>query len=105
MNEEYCIVITTFADDENGKKIIDSLISDRLAACVQVFPAQCYYRWKGEVRCDAEKLVLIKTKRSLYSEIQESIIANHEYDTPEVIQIPIENGLPGYLDWITEECR
>jgi periplasmic divalent cation tolerance protein len=105
MNEEYCIVITTYADESNGRKIIDALLSERLAACVQVMPIQSFYHWQGKVNCDDEKLVLIKTKRSLYAEVQESIIANHAYDTPEVIQVPISEGFPGYLNWIAGECR
>lgn len=105
MNEEYCIVITTYADEGNGRKIIDALLSERLAACVQVMPIRSFYHWQGKVNCDDEKLVLIKTKRSLYAEVQESIIANHAYDTPEVIQVPISEGFPGYLNWIAGECR
>ncbi len=102
---DYCIVITTFADDENGKKIIDTLISERLAACVQVCPIQSYYHWEGKVHCDAEKLVLIKTRQDLYEKVQQTIVANHAYDTPEVIRVGIEDGFPAYLDWITKECQ
>ena len=105
MNSDYCIVVTTFADDANGKKIIDALISERLAACVQVFPIQSHYHWKGEIECQTEKLAFIKTKSSLFSEVQESIVANHTYETPEVIQLPIESGFPAYLNWINTECK
>ncbi|MCI5223518.1 MAG: divalent-cation tolerance protein CutA [Candidatus Electrothrix sp. AR4] len=105
MNEEYCIVMTTYADESNGEKIIDALLSERLAACVQVMPIQSFYHWQGKVNRDEEKLVLIKTKRSLYTKVQESIIANHAYDTPEIIQLPISNGFPDYLKWISGECR
>ncbi len=105
MNEEYCIVITTYADESNGEKIIDALLAERLAACVQVMPITSFYRWQGKMNRDAEKLVLIKTKTSLYTKVQESILANHAYDTPEIIQVPITNGFPGYLDWIFGACR
>ncbi len=105
MSTDYCIVMTTFSDDANGKKIMDALISERLAACIQVIPMQSFYHWKGNVNCDDEKLALIKTKQSLYAKVQESILANHAYDTPEIIQVPINGGFPGYLNWISDECQ
>ena len=104
-SSEYCLVLTTFADDENGQQMIDALISSRLAACVQVMPIQSYYHWQGDVRCDGEKLVLIKTRTSLYEQVEASLIANHAYDTPEIVQVPIAAGFAGYLEWISNECQ
>lgn len=105
MHDECCIVITTFANDANGQQIIDTLLAERLAACVQVMPIQSWYRWQGKVNCDAEKLVLIKTTRSLYRQVEEVIRANHAYEVPEIIQVPVESGFSGYLSWIAAECR
>jgi periplasmic divalent cation tolerance protein len=104
VNEEYCIVITTVADDSNGQEIIEVLLAERLAACIQVMPVQSCYHWQGKVNRDTEKLVLIKTKRSLYAKVQEFILANHAYEIPEIIQVPIADGFPGYLSWIAKEC-
>lgn len=104
MNEDCCIVITTFADEANGQKIIDTLLAERLAACVQVIPIQSWYRWQGKVNCDTEKLVLIKTKRSLYAQVRDCILTYHAYELPEIIQVPIEDGFSGYLAWIRAEC-
>ncbi|CAK8716948.1 MAG: divalent cation tolerance protein [Candidatus Electronema aureum] len=104
-SKEYCIVITTFTDDRNGQQIIDALLAERLAACVQVLPIQSFYHWQGKVNCDAEKLVLIKTKCSLYAQVQQTILSHHAYEVPEIIQVPITDGLPAYLNWISKECR
>ncbi len=57
-NNEYCIVITTYADDQIGKNIIDSLLKKHLAACVQVQSIQSYYHWNNNINCDNEKLLL-----------------------------------------------
>ncbi len=103
-NFDYCIVLTTFSDDVIGKKIIDSLISKHLAACIQVLPIESYYHWKGEVNCDNEKLVLIKTKNALYDAVEKDILQNHDYETPEIIKLPIDAGFSGYLGWMDEEC-
>lgn len=104
MSEECCIIITTFADDDNGRQIIDALLEQRLAACVQVMPMQSCYRWQGRVCRDAEKLVLIKTIRALHAKVEEVILANHAYEVPEIIQVPITDGFSGYLDWMRQEC-
>ena len=104
MKQEYCIVITTFAEESNGKQIIDSLLAQQLAACVQVMPIHSYYHWQGKVNSDAEKLVLIKTKCALYAKVEEVILAHHAYEVPEIIQVPITDGFPAYLHWIEQEC-
>jgi len=105
MNDDYCMVITSFSDDENGEKIIDALLAERLAACVQIMPIQSMYHWQGQLCRTQEKLVLIKTKRSLYPQVQQAILAHHAYEVPEIIQVPINDGLPAYLSWLRSECR
>lgn len=105
MNEEYCIILTTFSEEKNGRRIIDTLIEKRLAACIQVIPIQSFYRWQGEVNRDNEQLMLIKTKQSLYVEVEKFILTQHAYEIPEVVLLPIEHGFAGYLEWISDVCR
>lgn len=105
MSTDHCIIMTTVADDATEKAIIDALLSERLAACIQVLPMQSWYRWKGEVCSEAERLLVIKTRNSLYSEVESTIVANHTYETPEVLRVAVEDGLPAYLNWIDEEVR
>ncbi|MGR5062846.1 divalent-cation tolerance protein CutA [Photobacterium sp. DNB22_13_2] len=97
--------MTTFSDDEVGEKIIHSLIEKRLAACVQVQSIESYYHWRGKVAKDQEKLVIIKTTSALYAQVEADILANHDYDTPEIVQLPITAGYSDYLQWIEKECR
>jgi len=103
--QEYCVVMTTFANEGVGKKIIHSLIEKRLAACVQVQAIESYYHWEGKVNQDQEKQVMIKTTTALYKEVEADILANHDYDTPEVIQLPVTAGFSDYLNWIKTECK
>lgn len=105
MKNEYCIILTTFSDEAIGEKIINSLIEKRLAACIQVQDIKSYYPWKGKVNCDTEKLLFIKTKKELYASIEKDILSNHDYDIPEIIEVPIDSGFSGYLNWISEECK
>jgi len=71
----------------------------------QILPIQNFYHWQGTVNCEVEKLVLIKTKRRLYAQVQDCIRAHHTYEVPEIIQVPITDGLPAYLSWIAKECE
>ena len=99
-NGEYSVVITTCADRELARRLADHLVRGRLAACVQLFPIESIYTWKGEV-CDGnEVLLLIKTRSVLYEKLVSAIRKNHSYDIPEIIKLPITGGLPEYLKWI-----
>ncbi|OEE70049.1 cytochrome C biogenesis protein [Enterovibrio norvegicus FF-33] len=102
--DAYIVVLTTFANEHIGKRIIESLLEKKLAACIQVMPIQSYYHWQGKIAEDAEKQVMIKTKKSLYKTIELEICRLHDYDVPEIIQLRIEQGLDAYLGWISESC-
>ncbi len=102
MEHTYSIVMTAVANEQEAEKISTLLVSHKLAACVQMLPMQSCYRWKGEIVNDTEVLLLIKTRSELYQEVEATILENHSYELPEIIQIPIEQGFNPYLQWMTE---
>lgn len=102
--EKYIVVMTTFSEEKVGKRIIENLISQKLAACIQSFQVDSYYFWKNEVNHDKETLLFIKTKKSLYKLVEKCILENHSYEVPEIIEVPITNGSSSYLKWIDEVC-
>lgn len=81
-----------------------ALIDERLAACVNVL-ADCtsVYRWQGKSETASEVPVLIKTLEQHYSGLEQLIKSIHPYELPEIIAVPISNGLPSYLKWIENE--
>jgi periplasmic divalent cation tolerance protein len=105
MNTEYGLVTTTFSDPELGRRLAEGLLEKRLAACVQTLPIHSTYRWKGAVQQEAETLMLIKTKVSLYPEVEAHIRAIHSYAVPEIVLVPIAAGFAGYLQWIADETK
>jgi len=105
MNTEYGMVLTTFSDPETGRRLAEGLLEKRLAACVQTLPIQSAYRWKGAIQHEAETMMLIKTKASLYPEVEAFLRATHSYEVPEIVWIPIEAGFAGYLGWIGDETK
>jgi periplasmic divalent cation tolerance protein len=102
MNSPIVILSTTGSEDE-ASKIAEHLVSNRLAACVNIIPSiTSVYRWKGEMNSDREILMIIKTDASRFEEIKTALRSMHSYETPELIAIPIQQGLQQYLDWIAE---
>ena len=79
------------------------LVEQRLAACVQMFPIESVYLWKGKICEEGEVMLLIKSRTELFDKIAATIRQVHPYEVPEIVQMPITDGLPEYLQWI-EEC-
>lgn len=96
------VISTTAANADEAQRIADALVSERLAACVQALPIQSTYAWEGEVKREAETLLLIKTRAPLQQAVESRIRALHSYATPEVIAVPVSFGSMAYLNWIDE---
>lgn len=105
MESQYSIIMTTCPSIEIAKGIIDGLLNKKLAACIQSLDIKSNYFWQGSINEDKEVLLLIKTKKELYNEIQEFIKDNHSYEIPEIIEVPITSGFLGYLNWIDEVTK
>ena len=99
---EYSMIIATAADRESAKSIARLLVEKQLAACVQMFPIESVYFWQGKICEDNETALFIKSKTALFSKISAAIKENHAYEVPEIIQIPVTDGLPEYLAWIAD---
>ena len=96
------IVLCTVPDRESAERIATALVTERLAACVNIVPGiTSIYRWKNRIEKDAELLLIIKTHSAVFDTLQDSIRKLHPYELPEVIAVPITDGLPEYLDWIS----
>jgi periplasmic divalent cation tolerance protein len=100
------LVFTNLPDRPAAERLADLLIEKQLAACVNILaPCRSVYRWKGDVQHDEEHPVLIKTTEARYPELEQAIRAAHPYELPEIVAVPLERGLPAYLDWVAAETR
>ena len=100
------LVLTNLPDRAAAERLADALIGGRFAACVNILaPCQSVYRWEDALQHDEEHPVLIKTTAERYPELEQAIRAHHPYELPEIVAVPIERGLPAYLDWIVAETR
>ncbi|MDO8777353.1 MAG: divalent-cation tolerance protein CutA [Burkholderiaceae bacterium] len=95
-----CIVMTAINHEAAAEALAQQLVEAKLAACVQVMPVKSFYIWQGESRREAEYLLLVKTRAALYAQVEAFIIANHPYETPEILQVPVIAGAVGYLQWL-----
>ena len=99
-------VSTTIDSREAAQRIAESLVEQRLAACVQVAgPISSTYRWEGAVETAEEWLCLIKTRQELYPQLERAILALHPYDVPEILAVPVVSGHAPYIDWVRSETE
>ena len=100
------LVLTNLPDAASAEALATTLMSERLAACVNVLaPCHSVYRWQGVIESAQEVPLLVKTTAARYADLEAAIRAAHPYELPEIIAVPIAHGLPGYLDWLVTETR
>ncbi len=103
---EALVVITTAETQPDAERLASLLVERELAACVQILPPiTSVYRWQGKVEQAAEFLLLIKTTREAYPELETAIGENHSYQIPEIVALPVEAGSDGYLNWLKAAIR
>lgn len=99
---EACLVLTAFECKEQAKPVIDVLIYEHLASCVQLHDVESTYVWKGKVVRTNETVASIRTMTDVYPKLKDRLMKLHPYELPEIVQIPVADGLDTYVDWIAE---
>ncbi len=98
------VYITTPRD--KAADLARKLVEEQLAACANIIEGiRSIYRWKGEICDDPEALLVLKTRRDLFSALCERAVALHPYDVPEVIALPMVAAHGPYGAWIDEVTR
>ena len=105
MPERILLALSTFPDAEIARRISNQLVSERFAACANIFPSvESIYRWKEKIESGNETLVFFKVSENRQSTFQDKLRSLHPYDVPEIIFVPVADGLPEYLQWVSENC-
>ncbi len=105
MAEKILLALSTFPDAETAKKISNRLVAKKLAACANILPSvESIYRWKEKIESGNETLVFFKLSEDGQSAFQEKLRSLHPYEVPEIIFVPVSNGLSEYLGWVVENC-
>ena len=105
MGEKIVLALSTFPDAEIARRVSNQLVTERFAACANIFPSvESIYRWKEKVESGNETLVFFKLSEDRQSAFQDKLRSLHPYDVPEIIFVSVAGGLREYLQWVGENC-
>jgi periplasmic divalent cation tolerance protein len=103
---EFTVVFCTISSKDEGKKIAKDLVQKKLAACVNIIEGlTSVYEWKNELCIENECLMIIKSRKDIFNELKKEIVSLHPYELPEIISIPVTDGLESYLNWINKNTK
>jgi periplasmic divalent cation tolerance protein len=98
------LVLTNMPDSNSAEKLAEFLVSEKLAACVNLLaPCVSIYHWQGKLEKATEIPLLIKSTAKRYPALEAAIRSQHPYELPEIIHVPLTGGLPAYLDWVSQQ--
>jgi len=100
--QEICVLYVT-APPSQSEVLAKSLLAQHLVACINITPVRSLYRWNGESYNDQEDLLIIKTRKCLVQATIAAVKAEHPYEVPEIIALPVTAGHAPYLDWVYTE--
>ena len=106
MSEQYLIILNTCPDKESANRVANTLVENRIAACVNIIPGlTSVYHWQGKIERSEEYLLVIKSTQTAYEQVESTIRLTHPYELPEVIAVPLTTGFAPYLAWISKNIE
>jgi periplasmic divalent cation tolerance protein len=105
MESSDIVVIFCTIPVNESEAMARTLVEGRLVACVNVVPVHSYYRWNGEFCSEPEHLIIAKTRKSMKTEVIETIKKLHSYEVPEIIAVPVITGYAPYLAWVHAQTK
>lgn len=103
---EYIVIYCTVPNKKEGKEIATVLVENEMAACVNIIDkVESIFSWNGELNEEKEVMLMIKTRKSQFRNINHTIQKMHSYNVPEVIALPITEADETYLKWVDHETK
>ncbi|KAA5540474.1 divalent-cation tolerance protein CutA [Roseiconus nitratireducens] len=103
--DQVLICFTTVGQQTQAQRLARALLDNQLAACVQIDgPIESLYTWKGDVCCEQEYRLIIKTAEGMEQRLRESLIELHPYDTPQIVTLRSVDVEPNYRQWVQSQC-
>src|SRR4030066_2254131 len=100
------VVLVTCGSEDEAVEIAHALVEERLAACVNMISAvRSIYRWEGKIWDEKEWMLIIKTQKKRFEELEKKVKSLHSYSVPEIIALPVVEGSSSYLKWIRENTK
>jgi periplasmic divalent cation tolerance protein len=104
MTQNFIIIYITHKDMTEAKRMAEALLRDHLIACVNYFPIESAYWWKGEITNAKEIVSIVKTKKSNWAKVKKAVEAIHPYETPCIMKLEVESN-KSYAEWIHAETK
>jgi periplasmic divalent cation tolerance protein len=99
-------VLVTCGSEQEALKIAKALADEHLAACVNIVsPIRSIYRWEGKIWDEREWILIIKTQKKRFEELEKKVKSLHSYSVPEIIGLPVVEGSASYLKWVEEMTK
>lgn len=99
------VVLMTAPRGKAAERLARGLVTERLAACVNMTPVVSRYRWEGRLRRDEECLLIVKTSRAKWAKLKRWVGKRHPYAVPELLALDISAGSEPYLRWLAGELK
>lgn len=102
---KFAIVLVTAPDLKIARALAKAALQAKLIACANLVPKiESHYWWQGKIESGAEVLLILKTRKAKLPALEKLILAEHPYDTPEFLVLPLVAGSKKYLDWLAAVC-
>jgi periplasmic divalent cation tolerance protein len=106
LKAKYAVVLVTAPDAKTARRLAQAALAARLIACANLLPRiESHYWWQGKIESGAEVLLVLKTTTARLAALEKLIVAEHPYDTPEFLVLPISRGTKRYLDWVDQSVE
>jgi periplasmic divalent cation tolerance protein len=100
------VVLVTCGTEDEAVEIAHALVEERLAACVNMIsPVRSIYRWEGKIWDEREWMLIIKTQKKRFEDLEKKVKSLHSYSVPEIIALPMVKGSASYLKWLKENTK
>jgi periplasmic divalent cation tolerance protein len=100
----FIVIYVTTGSAEEAERVAQTLVGEKLAACVnRIKSVRSIYRWQGQVEQSDEELLIIKTRKELFSAVEKRVRELHSYSVPEIIALPVIAGSAAYLGWLRDQ--
>ena len=97
------VVLVTTASEEEAVQVGQALVREGLVACANIVPRiRSIFRWEGKIEEEQECLLVLKSQRAHFKSLSRRVKELHSYSVPEIIALPIVEGLPDYLAWLRD---
>jgi periplasmic divalent cation tolerance protein len=103
---KFSLVLVTAPDLKTARTLARAALSAKLIACANLVPKiESHYWWQGKIESGTEVLLMLKAPKSRLAALEKLILAQHPYDTPEFVVLPLNAGSQKYLAWLAASCR